>query len=98
MPLSVQPAGARCFLCGSRERVERERMLLESRQAQRRGAESGAWLAGVEFGRMRHQPTEAEREVWRACGRLRVFLSGVRHGRTLSPRGEQMVLGLRVVA
>lgn len=71
-------------------------MLRESRQAPRRAVESsGAWCAGVEFGRMRHEPSEAERELWRACGMLRIFLRGVRHGRTLSPRGEQTVLALR---
>ena len=59
---------------------------------------SAAWCAGVEFGRMRREPTEGEREVWRACGLLRVFLRGVRRGRRLTPRGAQMTLALRGVA
>jgi hypothetical protein len=67
----------------------------DSRGLTRRVVASPAWLAGVEFGRARRQPTPAEREVWRLSGTLRVFLSGVRHGRRLSPRGAQMVLALR---
>jgi hypothetical protein len=62
------------------------------------GVPAPAWLAGVEFGRLRREPTSAEREVWRACGRIREFNRGVRHGRTLSPRGEQTELALCGVA
>jgi hypothetical protein len=43
---------------------------------------------------MRRQPTEAEREVWRACGRIREFNRGVRRGLRMEPKGEQTELAL----
>ena len=55
---------------------------------------SAAWIAGVEFGRMRREPTRAEREVWRATGCLREFLRGLRHGRTMEPKRVQAELAL----
>ena len=59
---------------------------------------SPAWVAGMEFGRMRREPTEGEREVWRACGRIREFNRGVRDGWRMEPRGAQTELALRGVA
>lgn len=59
-----------------------------------RAVESPAWIAGVSFGRARHEPTPAEREVWRQCGRLREFLRGLRHGQTMEPRRVQAELAL----
>lgn len=55
---------------------------------------SAARIAGIAFGRMRRHPTESEREVWRACGLVRVFLRGVRDGWRMEPRGEQGELAL----
>ena len=66
-----------------------------NRMTRRGGESSPAWLAGVEFGRMRREPTSAQREVWRACGRIREFNRGVRSRWMMEPRGEQAELGLR---
>jgi hypothetical protein len=60
-------------------------------------AESPARFAGIEFGRARREPAEGERQIWCECDALRAFLSGVRDGQTLAPRGAQMLLALRGV-
>jgi hypothetical protein len=58
------------------------------------GSLSGAWCAGVAFGRSRREPTDAERQVWADQHLLKEFEAGVRHRRSLDPVLAQASLPL----
>jgi len=58
------------------------------------GLRSGAWCAGVGFGRARMGPSPEERAVWERHGCAGQFEAGLRYGRSLDPKLEQVCLEL----